>query len=164
MFGHYLLSNHSVWRSNHFGAVALMGDIKRSGSSGWKNGSHKKIKSRPQLTKNLLIVRCRLAFDGVMGFLCINSSLKTDCFHFLKNDNPQKSGDFCGPRSQTSGSYSHAFRCASAFQCLYDTSLVFLLRGWGKIGIHISLRPQFPGDPGEDCCVGLIVKRWWYIW
>lgn len=77
-----------------------MGDIKRSGSSGWKNGSHKKIKSKPQLTKNLLIVRCRLAFDGVMGFLCINSSLKTDCFHFLQNDNPKIRWLKRGPRSQ----------------------------------------------------------------
>ena len=91
MFGHYLLSNHSVWRSNHFGAVALMGDIKRSGSSGWKNGSHKKIIQAAADKKPLNREMSSFAFDGVMGFLCISSSLKTDCFHALKkkNDNPK---------------------------------------------------------------------------
>lgn len=63
------------------------------------------------------------AFDGVMGFLCINSSLKTDCFHFLKFDNPKNPVTFADREAKRSGSYSHAFRCASAFSVSFDTSL-----------------------------------------
>lgn len=137
-----------------------MGDIKRSGSSGWKNGSHKKIKSKPQLTKNLWIVRCR----GVMGFLCINSSLKTDCFHEIKKR--QSKNPVTKTRTEKSKNVqvptAMPFDVPRHFQCLM-TRLWIRLRGWGRLESIYLWGRNFRATRGL-LRVGLLVKRWWYIY